>query len=282
MAKRRKQAEASVRLTKSGAFGAVIMVFTAVFICIVAITLLYIMNSSGAGDGGNDTTGKTQSNGMSIEDSLRELFPEELEYVPTPDLSDAEAFAAYNTKTTYYRECVITRSDGENKTEQTLRILREGDCYNIKIIEDGTLVETLVSDGKQACIVNEVTGNVSYCPLGGEFTVENLVGLTDHSEVVSLVSDYSAGGELREQTGLSSLSLSMFRNKGSNMLVINLTRGDTGAREIYYYYLDYGCIYHSETLLNGSTVYSLSTTAFTVDTSEYKTADSFTFPQAPL
>ena len=280
MAKRRKQAEMSVGMTKGGAFGAIIMVFTAVFICVVAITLLYIINTTNTGDkdAGADTTSEIQD----IENSLRELFPEKLEYVPTPELSDTEAFAAYNTKNAYYRECRVTRSDGENNVEQTLRILREGDHYNIKTIENGTLVETLISDGKQACIINEVTGGISYCPLGGEFTVENLVGLTDHSELVDLVSKYNAGDEAREQTGLASLSLSMFRNKATNMLVINLSRRDTGTREVYYYYLDYGCIYHSETSLGGSTVYSLNTTVFTVDTSEYKTADSFTFPQAPF
>ncbi len=273
---RRKQAEKSGKLTKGGAVGAIIMVFTAVFICVVAITLLYIMSNRDL-SGKNDPK-ETEEDIQKIEEQLKELFPEELEYVPAPDLTDAEAFALYNTKTSYYRECVILRSDGEVQTEQTLRILRDGDNYNIKTIENGSLVETLISNGKQACIINEVTGGISYCPLGGEFTVENLIGLTDHSEIATLVSDYSAGGEAREQTRLSSLSLSMFRNKGSNMLVINLTRRETNVREVHYYYLDYGYIFHSEVSLDGANVYSLNTTAFTVDISEHKKADSFEFP----
>lgn len=278
MAKRRKQTEQVGTLTKGGAVGALIMVLVAVFVCVVAITLLYTISNRPNDKDVPKDTGHT-SNPTQIEDQLKELFPQELEYVPTPDFSDAEAFAKYNTKTTYYRECTVTRSDGSNSAEQTLQILREGDFYNVKTIENGTIVETLISDGKQACIINEVTGGISYCPLGGEFTVENLVGLTDHQDIISLVSDYSAGGEAKEKTGLSSMSLSMFRNKGSNMLVINLSRGDTGTREIYYYYLDYGYIYHAETSLAGAGIFSVNTTVFTVDISEHKAPDSFVFPK---
>ena len=278
MAKRRKQTEQVSKLTKGGAVGALIMVLVAVFLCVVAITLLYtIGNRPNNKDAHSDTD--TASNLTQIENQLKELFPQELEYVPTPDFSDAEAFSKYNTKTTYYRECTVTRSDGSNSTEQTLQILREGDFYNIKTIEDGIIVETLISDGKQACIINEITGGISYCPLGSEFTVENLVGLTDHRDIVSLVSDYSAGGDAKTATGLSSMSLSMFRNKGSNMLVINLSRSDTETREIYYYYLDYGYIYHADISLAGTEIFSVNTTVFTVDISEHKTPDSFVFPE---
>lgn len=280
---RRKQPEQSAsdgKLSRGGAVGAVIMIFTAVFVCVVAITLLYTVGSGAAGskDGAPKGT-DAQSNEMRIEEQLKGLEYGELEYVPVPELSDADAFASYLTKTTYYRECSVVRSDGENQVEQTLQILRDGDLYNVRTVEDGVLVETLISDGEQACIVNEITGGVSYCPLGPEFSVENLVGLTDHGELVALVSDYSAGGDRRAQTGLASMSLSMLRGKGLNMLVINLTRSDTGARETYYYYLDYGYVYHSSTTLGGTTVYSQNTTVFTVDVSEHIKPDSFTFPE---
>ena len=256
------------------------MVFAAVFICIVAITLLYSVGS-GAMDSKDDAAKDTdnQSNEMQIAEQLKGLQYDELEYVPTPDLSDADAFASYLTKTTYYRECSVIRSDGKNQSEQTLQILRDGEFYNIRTIENGVLVETLVSDGKQACIKNEITGGISICPLGQEFSVESLTGLTDHGELTALVSDYAAGGDRRAQTGLSSMSLSMLRGKGLNMLVINLTRSGTGARETYYYYLDYGYVYHSSITLGGANVHTQNTTVFTVDVSEYKTPDSFTFPE---
>ena len=256
------------------------MIFAAVFICIVAITLLYSIGS-GAMDSKGDAAKDTdkQSNEMQIAEQLKGLQYDELEYVPTPDLSDADAFASYLTKTTYYRECSVIRSDGKTQSEQTLQILRDGDFYNIRTIENGVLVETLVSDGKQACIKNEITGGISICPLGQEFSVESLTGLTDHGELTALVSDYAAGGDRRAQTGLSSMSLSMLRGKGLNMLVINLTRSGTGARETYYYYLDYGYVYHSSITLGGANVHTQNTTVFTVDVSEYKTPDSFIFPE---
>ncbi len=284
MANRRKQPEqtgATGKISRGGAVGAVIMIFAAVFICVVAITLLYTVGSGAMNSKDHDpkdTEDKTDI--RQIEEQLKGHFYDELDHVPAPDLSDAEAFASYVTKTSYYRECTVVRSDGENQTEQTLQILRDGDLYNIRTIENGVLVETLISDGKQACITNEITGSVSFCPLGKEFTVENLVGITDHQDLTSLVSDYSAGGDRRVQTGLSSMSLSMIRGKGLNMLVINLTREATGARETYYYYLDYGYVYHSTVTLNKATVYSQNTTVFTVDISEYKKSDSFAFPKA--
>ena len=281
---RRKQPEqagaSSAKISRSGAVGALIMIFAAVFICIVAITLLYSIGS-GAMDSKGDAAKDTdkQSNEMQIAEQLKGLQYDELEYVPTPDLSDADAFASYLTKTTYYRECSVIRSDGKTQSEQTLQILRDGDFYNIRTIENGVLVETLVSDGKQACIKNEITGGISICPLGQEFSVESLTGLTDHGELTALVSDYAAGGDRRAQTGLSSMSLSMLRGKGLNMLVINLTRSGTGARETYYYYLDYGYVYHSSITLGGANVHTQNTTVFTVDVSEYKTPDSFIFPE---
>lgn len=281
---RRKQPEqtgaSSAKISRGGAVGALIMIFAAVFICIVAITLLYSIGS-GAMDSKGDAAKDTdkQSNEMQIAEQLKGLQYDELEYVPTPDLSDADAFASYLTKTTYYRECSVIRSDGKTQSEQTLQILRDGDFYNIRTIENGVLVETLVSDGKQACIKNEITGGISICPLGQEFSVESLTGLTDHGELTALVSDYAAGGDRRAQTGLSSMSLSMLRGKGLNMLVINLTRSGTGARETYYYYLDYGYVYHSSITLGGANVHTQNTTVFTVDVSEYKTPDSFIFPE---
>ena len=281
---RRKQPEqtgaSSAKISRGGAVGALIMIFAAVFICIVAITLLYSIGS-GAMDSKDDAAKDTdkQSNEMQIAEQLKGLQYDELEYVPTPDLSDADAFASYLTKTTYYRECSVIRSDGKNQSEQTLQILRDGDFYNIRTIENGVLVETLISDGKQACIKNEITGGISICPLGQEFSVESLTGLTDHNKLTALVSDYAAGGDRRAQTGLSSMSLSMLRGKGLNMLVINLTRSGTGARETYYYYLDYGYVYHSSITLGDANVHTQNTTVFTVDVSEYKTPDSFTFPE---
>ena len=281
---RRKQPEqtgaSSTKISRGGAVGALVIIFAAVFICIVAITLLYSVGN-GAMDSKDDAAKDTgnQSNEMQIAEQLKGLQYDELEYVPTPDLSDADAFASYLTKTTYYRECSVIRSDGKNQSEQTLQILRDGELYNIRTIENGVLVETLISDGKQACIKNEITGGISICPLGQEFSVENLVGLTDHSELTALVSDYSAGGDRRAQTGLSAMSLSMLRGKGLNMLVINLTRSDTGARETYYYYLDYGYVYHSSITLGAASVHTQNTTVFTVDVSEYKKPDSFTFPE---
>ena len=281
---RRKQPEqtgaSSAKISRGGAVGALIMIFAAVFICIVAITLLYSIGS-GAMDSKDDAAKDTdkQSNEMQIAEQLKGLQYDELEYVPTPDLSDADAFASYLTKTTYYRECSVIRSDGKKQSEQTLQILRDGDFYNIRTIENGVLVETLVSDGKQACIKNEITGGISICPLGQEFSVESLTGLTDHGELTALVSDYAAGGDRRAQTGLSSMSLSMLRGKGLNMLVINLTRSGTGARETYYYYLDYGYVYHSSITLGEANVHTQNTTVFTVDVSEYKTPDSFIFPE---
>ncbi|MBO5903780.1 MAG: hypothetical protein J6Q64_00205, partial [Clostridia bacterium] len=181
---RRKQPEqagtSSAKISRGGAVGALIMIFAAVFICIVAITLLYSIGS-GAMDSKGDAAKDTdkQSNEMQIAEQLKGLQYDELEYIPTPDLSDADAFASYLTKTTYYRECSVIRSDGKTQSEQTLQILRDGDFYNIRTIENGVLVETLVSDGKQACIKNEITGGISICPLGQEFSVESLVGLTD-------------------------------------------------------------------------------------------------------
>lgn len=283
MTNRRKQPEqtgASGKISRGGAVGAIIMIFTAVFICVVAITLLYTVGSGAMHAKDDDSSDSENKNDIrQIEEQLKGHFYGELDYVPTPELSDADAFASYVAKTSYYRECTVVRSDGKNQTEQTLQILRDGDLYNIRTIENGILVETLISDEKQACIVNEITGGVSFCPLGEEFTVENLVGITDHQYLTSLVSDYSAGGDRREQTGLSSMSLSMIRGKGLNMLVINLTRKATGARETYYYYLDYGYVYHSTVTLNKATVYSQNTTVFTVDISEYKKTDSFVFPE---
>lgn len=279
MAKRRQQTEQVGVLTKGGAVGAVIMVFIAVFVCIVAITLLYLTGSGKVNEKDGSEKDTEKSDGVQIEEHLNGLFPGELEYLPTPELSDAEAFEKYNTKTTYYRECTVARSDGTSKTEQRLCILRDGDLFNVKIIESDTLVQTIIADSTQAYIVNEVTGDTSVCPLGGEFTVESLTGLTDHREIAALVSDYSAGDQRREQTGLASLSLSMFRNKASNMLVINFQRKDTQTREVYYYYLDYGYIHYSEITRNGTAVFSMNTTLFTSDISEYKKPDSFTFPK---
>lgn len=278
---RRKQSEQTGKLSRSGAVGALIMIFAAVFICVVAITLLYSVGSGAANKGGSEKDPDNKADIRQIEEQLKGLEYGELEYVPVPDLTDAEAFAKYNTKTTYYRECVVTRSDGELRSEQTLQILRNGDLYNVRTVEDGVLVETLISDGKQACIVNEITGAVSYCPLGGEFTVEELVGLTDHNELATLVADYSAGGDRQAQSELSAMSLSMLRGKGLNMLVVNLTRSATGARETYYYYLDYGYIYHSEMSAGKTTVWTQNTTAFTVDISGHVKPDSFVFPQTP-
>ncbi len=279
MAKRRQQTEQVGVLTKGGAVGAVVMIFIAVFVCIVAITLLYITGSSSRNKENDDQKETEKSDGMQIENHLNGLFPEELEYLPTPDLSDAEAFEKYNTKNTYYRECTVTRSDGTNKVEQRLCILREGNLFNVKIIESDTLVQTIIADGTRAYIVNETTGDTSVCPLGSEFTIENLIGLTDHREVAALVSGYSAGGERREQTGLASMSLSMFRNKASNMLVINLSREETQTREVHYYYLDYGYIHYTEITRDGAAIFSMNTTLFTADISEYKKPDSFTFPK---
>ncbi|MBR4296413.1 MAG: hypothetical protein IKT56_06235 [Clostridia bacterium] len=194
------------------------------------------------------------------------------------DMTLEEAFSFYATQTSYYQECSVKNSDGDGNTlVREKYILRDGDKYNIKTADGDVLLETIICDGENVLIIDEVTGKTSRFVKNDEVRIEELAALPIHSDIVALAEEYRTAENKNDAT-LSKCTYSLIRGKVSNMLSLNMTYRNSNVSEKYYYYLDYGLIYHCETIVSGvkpATSYSMTTTFFSADISDFVKEDSF-------
>ncbi len=193
------------------------------------------------------------------------------------DLENGElekAFLLYEVTPRYYRTCTVSHSAGENAYSVRKSILRDGDKYNIKTYRGGSLIETIISDGKSIFVRDETSGDAR--TLSAESAnVEEIAGLPDHRRVIDLIKEY--GDETVENKRLSRVSYSMNRALDLNSLVLFLSF-ENGMTERYFYYLDGGFIFHCEKNVGTSQTYAMTTIDFDADISERVKDDTFVIP----
>lgn len=198
--------------------------------------------------------------------------------IALPELSPEEILSKYEIRETYYQECIVSHGSGENAYSKTLHILRDGKCWNIRTYEKDKLTETLICDGTTIYIRNEITGKSTKYSVSDKNTPEAFASLPDHNRIVSLANDYRNHSNDNTST-LSKCSYSFYRTSDLNMLLLVLNYRETGLTERYYYYLDYGMIYHCESGVSGTSTYTMTTTVFTPDITNFLTNTSFTVPK---
>ncbi len=210
-----------------------------------------------------------------IKETYNNEFEEEL---PLSDITLKEAFLLYDIRISYYQECTVTTGDADdNSTTLGKRILREGDKFNIRTYNQNSLIETIKCDGENILIINEITGN-STLVSSREHSVYQLAGLPDHEYIMYLVKEFEES-EDKTTTTLSDLKCSLSRERDVNSLTLSLTYGETDLEETYHYNLDDGVIFEvsSSLTLSGKTSspYSLESTYFKTDISDFLAQDSF-------
>lgn len=188
-----------------------------------------------------------------------------------------KAFALCRENSSYYHECTVTAigSDG-TRLERIKRILRDGDRINIRTYNKNTLIETVKCDGTSILVVNETTGKSNKIPLDEETCPMELASMPCHESLLSLTREYDSGSE---DSVISDCTYTFERTRDMNMLTVNITYRDSGIKESYYYYLNYGnygIIYNfSSSTPDGEVSYKMNTTFFSRSISDFITEDSF-------
>lgn len=275
--KNKKRSVASISDANS-AVKALLLIGTVVMAILFAVGGIYLLGM------GNNENNEGDISKTDISDYFYELI--DGNQGPEQDISDPliidmtleEAFSFYATQTSYYQECSVKNSDGDGNTlVQEKYILRDGDKYNVKTAEGDVLLETIICDGENILIIDEVTGKSSRFAKNEDVKIEGLAALPIHSDVIALAEEYRTAEDKKDAT-LSKCTYSLIRGKGSNMLNLNMTYRDSNVSERYYYYLDYGLIYHCETIVSAAkpvTSYSMTTTFFSEDITDFVKQDSF-------
>lgn len=185
-----------------------------------------------------------------------------------------EAFLLYNTAPHYYRTCNISHSYGNTVDTQKKVIIRDGDRCNIKTYRDGVHIETLICDGANIFVRDEILGSERIYSISDGLSPAQLASLPDHERVLSLIKGYQSDSETSE---LSRVTYAFQRTSDLNVLVLTLSF-ENGASEKYYYYLDNGIIYHAEKSISSLKTYSMTTSDFSSDISAYVDENTFTIP----
>lgn len=199
------------------------------------------------------------------------------EDISLPGISTEEMFSQYEIRETYYQECTVSRGTSENAVKLTKHILRDGKCWNIRTYEGERLKETLICDGVQIFIRNEITGKSAVLTADEKNTPEALAGLPRHADITALADEYR--NDTSGSSRLSKCTYSFYRSSDLNMLMLILNYRGTDVTERYYYYLDYGMIYYCDTVVDGNQTYSMTTSVFNPDITDFRDNNSFVIPR---
>ena len=206
-----------------------------------------------------------------------DIFEDEI--YELPEMTIEEAFPLYQVKDAYYQECEISYSDPYGGvTKRQKQVIRSGEKYNIKTYDGGSLIETIIFDGERALIVDETTGARKLFTPNADVSIFDLAALPDHGRILSLIKEHDD----KKEGGNSPLTRYNYRvlsSKVLNILSLVLDYKEGGVSDRYYYYLDYGMIYHCETTVSTSLgkipSYSMTTTSFSPTIAHLLTEDLF-------
>lgn len=258
------------------ALRALLLIAAVVFAALLAVVGLYTLGSMNPVENGEENNPSYDV--FDSFDKLSYLFEEgkvsEPENVTLKKLTLEEAFAGYKPRAAYYQEGTVARINGATRTTQKKQILRDGNRCNIKTFEGGNLIETIVCDGKNILVRNEITGMESRLSLSEAFTPFELASIPDHDKISELYEDFLAAKSDKKKSEVD-IDLFLLRALDMNMLLINISYNDTGVTEKYYYYLDYGTVYLCDTSVDGKTTYSFTTNSFEADMTDLIKEDSF-------
>ena len=261
------------------AIGALLLIFAVVMLALIIFGLVYFRQQKKPNKTPDDVPETEFDLGSDIANLINEA-EETAEFtdIALPELTTEEMFSKYDIRETYYQECTVSHGVGENAYKQTKHILRDGKCWNVRTYEGDKLTETLICDGTTVYVRNEITGKSASYAVGGTNTPEAFASLPDHSRIVALADDYREHSE-DKTSELSKCTYSLYRTSDLNMLMLILNYREAGLTERYYYYLDYGMIYHCESSVGGNMTYSMTTTVFSPDITNFVTDSSFTIPK---
>ncbi len=268
------------RKKQSGEIGSaaktVIFIGAAIMAMILIIGGVYIIHYSGQ-ENEPEELGYDVMRGFADLIAEEEDRGEQYEIIEIPEMSIGEAFDLFEENSSYYQECTVSSSEKNGKSTQSVKhILRDGEKYNIKTFENGVLTETIICDGSNIQIINETTDRKNTLPkTEGVYPME-LASMPSHKRLLELLREYNSA-EDKNKSELSKCKYTLSRARDMNMLNIVITHRSTGITERYFYYLNFGLIFHcsSETFDGSSQPYTMLTTYFDRDISDFVTEDSF-------
>lgn len=260
--------------------GSVVKVVIFLAAVVMALILLAVGVSILLGRQKNDP----QKDGSAVKEQFSDIISKgddifEDELLSLPELSIEEAFPLYSVKDTYYQQCDVCLYDASGtELKRQKQVIRSGDKYNIKTFEEGALIETIIFDGEKALIIDEETDTKKIFVPNEDVSIFDLAALPDHERILAILKEHDAKKESGESP-LTRYNYRILSSKVLNMLALVLNYKEASATENYYYYLDYGMIYHCETTvatpLGRTPSYSMTTTAFSPEISHLLTDDIF-------
>lgn len=278
MAERNKTAKTQNPKIKFTALRAVLIIGISVVLLILSVFGLYFLENRKTNDKDpSEAVDKEfQKRAELLLNTVREAKenPNSKEFIDLDVNSLEEAFVEYPIKDSYYCEYTAIRANGDDKHEQIKQVIKQGNKYNIRTYESEILLETLIFDGKNIYVRNEITGEATSLEDKTEVDACIMAGIPCHEEVLRLTDDYRSNSEENE---LSRSSYSLLRTN-SNILIVTLRFKETEATHKYYYFLDYGIIYSCDIQLNNRKPYTISVHSFDTDIEKYMDESVF----APL
>ena len=269
--KEKKQTDEISSTAKTVIFiGAVI---TAAILIVVAISVIYYNGQKSEPDEESYDVIRNFADLVAEAEDVGDPY----EIVEIPGMSIAEAFDLFEENSSYYQECTVSSSDERgNSTEKIKHILRDGEKYNIKTFEGGALTETIICDGSSIQIINEETGRKNTLLKTEDVSPIVLASMPDHERLLEILIEYNLA-EDKNKAELSKCKYTLSRARDMNMLNIAITQKSTGITEKYFYYLNFGLIFHhsTETFDGSSQPYTMLTTYFNRDISDFVTEESF-------
>ncbi len=255
---------------------AILIIGVALVAAAVIALVIYFSSASGEEDEDIRKNDNRKYFPELIADLGESIFAEDAEI---GEVGTKELFDFFKVSESYYAEQTVTRMHtGGGETVRNIRILRDGDKYNVRLYSQNMLLVTVKSDGERVYIMDERTGE-SNVSAAKEQSMYSLAGLPDHENILSLVREFEEA-EDKSTAELSECNYTLTRGREENVLTLRITYGGSGITEEYCYYLNSGVINRcvSSMPYGGGMFdyYKVSTEFFSSDISDYVFDDSFT------
>jgi len=151
---------------------------------------------------------------------------------------------------TYYGENAVKR--GSNK------IWRDGDRFRIQTYEEGSLVKTVVCDGKMVYMSSSNSDTFSSYPASEHFEVESYASMPRSRDFFELPT-------------ATDLSITLFRDTTDTLYHVSYLDAALGQIERLFLSIEYGLVLRAETYADQRLIYSLETTELHGNLSAFNT-----------
>lgn len=190
-------------------------------------------------------------------------------YLTMDDIDMKQVLITSTVSKVYLHEFSVTYTYGEKSYTRIYSAIRQGDKYNIKVFEEGALVNTIVCDAKNILITDEVTGEQRTLS-ASDLSYEEVTNTVSVDDVINIAINFNGTPSESLYGKVFGCEVLFTRLSSANIASIVIQYDETGKTyDLYSLDLKDGEFLMCESYRESQLFMRMTTKSFSSDISQY-------------